>query len=763
MRCPNDWTIRECLLLCGGTTCLQIVLLLLSHFGIEVYVLRQITGFVLITFIPGILLLRILRIHNINVAESIAYSVGLSLALAMFSGAAINFLLPLINIDQPLNLWPITITLTIEIAALLFFTCLRDKNYAGAPSVNFKLLPNLNSILFLLIILLLIILGVKISDITGSNLMLVISLLLIAGVVCLAAFKRLIKPEIYPLALFIIGLSMLYQTTLMSPYLVGSDIYTEYQYYRYTVGNGIWDFSTSNPVNSCLSIVVLGPVYSHMMGIDGIWLFKAVYPILFALVPLILYQLFRMQIGSRPSFLAVFFFIAVPTFSLELISLCRQQVAELFLALVFLLMVENTIHGGRKVFLLAVFSCSIAISHYSIGFITVAYLLLAIPLLAILRSKAFINIWGKVTSRTGGLPENVDQAIQNAIPLRLLVIPVVIFVAFLLVWYSQVASGINLHFITNVLNFEVNAISEEIGVNAAFQIGNRPDLIKTAMGLDFFDVTWQGKLFRIFQYLTQLLIILGCFRLLLSPRGLKFELSYISLCVTSVGLLMACILFAGFAGILNATRWYHIALMTLAPFCIIGAETAWTILSMIQSRILHQKTAPPICSLDAKYLLFLTPLVLIPYFIFTSGLVFEFSDRKDISSAETPYSIALSSYRIDITGILEYKDVNAAQWLLEKCDPSYPIYTDSHSNKIAALYKYESPIYSYPLDDGEIKPGYLYFTQKNNERKQLTFASQGKPGLREHVSIWDIPAVSGSMFSSNRIYENGGAEILFKQ
>ncbi|RPJ63383.1 MAG: DUF2206 domain-containing protein [Dehalococcoidia bacterium] len=763
MRWPNDWNLRNCLLLCGGITLVQIILTVLAGAGIEVPVLHQIVGFVFVTFVPGILMLRILKIHSINKIESIAYSVGLSLALVMFSGAAINFIFPLFKISQPISQWPIAITLAAETAILIAAAWARDKDFESPPITKLKLLPNINAVLFLVIILLLIIFGVQISNMTGSNLILILSLLAIIAVVCLAVFNRSITPGVYPLALFIIGLGLLYQTTLTSQYLVGSDIYTEYRFYSNALTNGLWDCTTPHPINSCISILILGPAYSLMMGIDGIWLFKAVYPLLFALVPLILFRIFRPQIGPKASFLAVFFFISMPTFSLEITSLCRQQVAELFLALTILLLVENKLPTVKKLFLLIIFSFSIAVSHYSLGFITIAYLVLAIPLLAIIRSKFFINMWGKISSRNGGLPDNIGQTLKNSMPLKFLAIPVVLYVAFLLSWYSLVGSGINLIFISSVLNFQVNAIGDAIGTTTTMQAVNSPGLIKTALGLDFFDVTWQGKLFRIFQYLTQLLIVLGCFRLLISPRKLHLNMTYIALCVTSVGLLMACILFPGFAGILNATRWYHITLITLSPFCVIGAETAWTLFLTARSRILHNKDAIETNGPDAKYLIYLTLLVLVPYFIFTSGLVFEYSEHKDISSAETPYSIALSSYRLDITGLLVHKDANAASWLLEKYDPAYPIYTDSHSNKIASLYAYDSPIYAYPRNGEKMKPGYLFFTKRNNERKELTFASQGKPGLREYISIWSIPSLKECIFNCNRIYENNGAEILFKQ
>ncbi len=89
---PNDWEIKKCLSLSLAILLVGAGLLGLDALGFDIPVLRQIVGFVFLTFIPGILILRILRIHNINTVESLVYSVGLSLAFVMFSGhSAISF------------------------------------------------------------------------------------------------------------------------------------------------------------------------------------------------------------------------------------------------------------------------------------------------------------------------------------------------------------------------------------------------------------------------------------------------------------------------------------------------------------------------------------------------------------------------------------------------------------------------------------------------------------------------------------------------
>src|SRR5208337_1305537 len=86
--------------------------------------------------------------------------------------------------------------------------------------------------------------------------------------------------------------------------------------------------------NSVLSTAIFAPILSKIGNLDIAWLFKVVYPVLYSLVPVALYQLFRKQTSDIVAFLSSFYFVTVLTFSMEMLSLPRQEIAELFLVLV---------------------------------------------------------------------------------------------------------------------------------------------------------------------------------------------------------------------------------------------------------------------------------------------------------------------------------------------------------------------------------------------------------------------------------------------
>jgi uncharacterized membrane protein len=83
LACPNNWEIKKCLRLSLGILLAALGLIGLAALGFDIPILRQIVGFIFLTFVPGLLILRILKIRNVGVIESLLYSVGLSAAVVM--------------------------------------------------------------------------------------------------------------------------------------------------------------------------------------------------------------------------------------------------------------------------------------------------------------------------------------------------------------------------------------------------------------------------------------------------------------------------------------------------------------------------------------------------------------------------------------------------------------------------------------------------------------------------------------------------------
>ena len=104
--------------------------------GIEVPFIRQVVGFVYLTFIPGIVILRLLRIHGQSTIVTLLYAVGLSIAFLMFLGLLINFALPLVGISEPLSCLPLVITTSVIVLALCALSYWRDRDFSAPAPVE---------------------------------------------------------------------------------------------------------------------------------------------------------------------------------------------------------------------------------------------------------------------------------------------------------------------------------------------------------------------------------------------------------------------------------------------------------------------------------------------------------------------------------------------------------------------------------------------------------------------------------------------------
>ena len=82
----NDWKFSQFIKLTLAIQFLLLIFVGLNLKGINIPVIAQLIGFIYLTFIPGYLILRVLKIHEIGNVKSLLYSVGLSIASVMFIG-----------------------------------------------------------------------------------------------------------------------------------------------------------------------------------------------------------------------------------------------------------------------------------------------------------------------------------------------------------------------------------------------------------------------------------------------------------------------------------------------------------------------------------------------------------------------------------------------------------------------------------------------------------------------------------------------------
>lgn len=755
----NNLEIKKCLLVVGAIVLGLLGLIGLAALGFDVPVLRQVLGFLFLTLVPGSLILRILKIHDINAAEGLVYSAGVSLALVMFGGLLINIVFPGLGITKPISLLPLMAGFTGLILILAIIAFLRDKDFR--PQVKSSWRPTLSPpYLFLILLPLMAVLGALLVNYHQNNILLLVFIVALATIVGFAGFGHFIPEAAYPLATVMISISLLYMLTLFSSAISGYDIQVEYSLQNLVLQSGYWNSATPGNVNTALSIVMLSPIYSLVLDMPAIYVFKAVYPLFFCLVPLALFLAYREQVGAKRAFFSAFFLISVLSFAG---SETRQEVAEFFLALFVLLMVTPRLSRFQKSALAIICIMALPVSHYGLAYILLGFFILCWAIINLLKTKAVTSWWEKLTNRFASPSPQGD----SANPAGHLASPILsgtlvsLYLVFALAYYMYTASGTMFTAIVTIPQHIIQNISEFFNPLA------RESLVTAAIGGDIANVSITGKAFRVVQYAAQFLIIVGFIRLTLKSTRTKFTIEYTVLTAVSALMLFACIAIPYFSGYLETERFYRIALLFLAPLCVMGGEAIWQGLSTLtKRRSLPVKFRQGLIlalnhgNVNQAYLGALTLAVLIPYFLFNTGFIFEVTKSELYDVVDTPSSVALSSYRVDMKAS-NHREHAANEWLSHVVDNRSPIYADIYA-VLAINIILPGRVGVLPLDAGQMPENtYIYLKTWNLNRNEAVFQmSRGERIWFEHISFDAQPKLRRLIGSKDLIYDNGGTKIF---
>ncbi|HEY0196101.1 MAG TPA: DUF1616 domain-containing protein, partial [Methanobacterium sp.] len=358
-----------------------IFLLILTDLSIilNVPILREALSFIFFTIVPGFLVFLILNLKKINPVKKIVLSVGLSISFLMIIGLALNSLYPLLN--QPLSFAPVFITLNLFVILLATaaYWCNRkalDDNFGFKLDLNGKLKAPL---IFLFLFPLLAILGTYLMNTAQNNILLLAMLILIPPYLVAVVYLRdRIHSNTYPLALWLIGLSLLLMHGLTSNHLLGIDVHLEYYSFQLTQLGYHWDLNTYyNPYNACMSITILPMIYHVLSGMGGEYIFKLFMAIIGSILPLIVYLVAKKYIAAKYAFLAALLFI-FQLFFINLLGAVRQEIAIIFFFLTIMVVFDTKIDKWLRKALIVLFIFSTLISHYSTAY--VAFLLI-LPIL----------------------------------------------------------------------------------------------------------------------------------------------------------------------------------------------------------------------------------------------------------------------------------------------------------------------------------------------------------------------------------------------
>lgn len=677
---------------------------------LDVPVARQVIGFLYFTFIPGIVIIKLLKLDEIEWVETLLFSVGLSVAFLMLAGLLINELGPIFGISKPLSTLPLLVTLNSLVLACAFLAYYRDESVKLWSSKPLKLSPLM---LLFMVLPILSVVGTTCVNVFGNNLLLLfmmiaISLLFTIGVLS----KKTLPSKLYPFAVLMIAIALLYHSSFISNYFVtlGSDITGEYFTFKATQSSAHW--SSVNPylsavgwpgygrLNAMLSVTILPTVYSSLLNIDSIWMFKMLFPLIFSLVPLGLYQIWQMYVDKKYALFSAFLFMAEATFYTEMLRLNRQMVAEVFFVLLLLVIVNRKMKSASKMICFIFFSFALVTSHYGLAEIFLFFISVALISLIILKRPS-----KKIT-----------------------ISMVILFFVVMFSWYIYTSRSAVFDSFLEFGDYVVHQL------NDFFNPASRGETVLKGLGLEAPPTIW-NMISRVFAYLTEALIVAGFLGLLTKRVRVPFDVEYFTLTILSVTFLAALILVPGLANTMNMTRFYHVLLFFLAPLCVLGAET---IVNFIGK-----------WSMEVKVSILLL-VVLVPYFLFQSGFVYEVTGSDS-------WSVPLSKHRMStlkLYGKLGYTDVYGVfgpQWLSNNVAIG--------NTQICSDYYTRNELRGYGL----VYPGYVELLSNVTRVTANGVVYLSALNVNEDIVIgeslsWNLSEIR-FLDDLNKIYTNGGNEV----
>lgn len=678
---------------------------------LDVPIARQILGFLYLTYIPGFIALRLLRFKKLDMTQVLLFSIGFSVAIVMFLGVLVNTLFPLLGVQNPLSNLPLMVTLNF----LTVGFCVVDYFYKKDFSLSFRIQKPSPWILFFLSLPFLSVTGTLIVNSGGSNLVSLLLPVMICALIlaCTSLGRKKFSSNFYIFMLFAIAISLFLQYSLITNYITGNDIYKEFYVFSRTNNASYWDSSSPSSeinigkTNAMLSVTILPTIYSQILNMDGNMVFKFLYPFILSWLVVVLFKLYHTQLSEKISFLSALFFTTNSVVFMLFSN--RQIIAEFFYVLLFYILLEKKLGQAKRRICYLFFGVALVVSHYSIAYI----LLLSISLIWL------FNL----------LLKRIEKDIKISQILYLLVSS--------FVWYIFVSGSASFNSLLDTSNYIYKNLYSDF-----FDVAARDSLVVSALGGGEVYSLWH-QIGRIFFYISELLIVVGFITLIVNrQKGRGLNQTFEKLISINLAIVLACIVLPNFSSALQITRFYQIAILPLAPLCIIGGKA--TIVLLIKKNG------------KAFYASLLLVLFLIPFFLFQSGFIYAIAGVKN-------WSIPLDINNCEFENpelysrIVYEQEVIAAQWLSQKTSTNSQ--TFKHFIYADALY-YDHVLTSYGMFIPENmrilnnitlpeEGSYIYLGRQNTLRGVV----------RGTTYDWDISDVSSFLVRMDKVYSNGESEI----
>jgi uncharacterized membrane protein len=516
----------------------------------------------LVIFIPGAAVLRIFRIHDIGFSKPLLYSLGLGLIILMATGGLLNILHYIGVSNSPFNIVNINLTYASLLIALLALTYRRDRSFECATKQKTIDVGTILTICFGTLLPILVVIGSMIAGYDGDRSIIFYALVAICASP-LIMFGR--STGNYGFVVFSLSLSLMLHQGLMTNYLMGNDVFSEYFTAYSSTTQGYWDVFLRFGANTAMSMTTLAPMLTNLTSIQTIEVLKIVYPILFSFTGLAVFKVVKTQLGPRPALAAALLYIGYQVFFGQMMQFTKQQIAEIFLLIFFLSLLDVQLTRGQRRSIVVVSLFGIVVSHYALGYIALGFVAGLVLFNSLWHALPKVNEMrkGEVRDYPKALSSLVrtwykDQRKNQIISVDL----AILFLAIFLLWYSITASGMMLQYGQNVDTivgvpesglylFQMDAIEFVL-----IDYGNALHNVEKYLVIFSFAICVIGVAFALLRFN------------LLNKEGLQKDFVILGILATLI--LIGCFTIPRLSYTLYFARFFHIVYIFLSGFFMLG-------------------------------------------------------------------------------------------------------------------------------------------------------------------------------------------------
>jgi uncharacterized membrane protein len=327
--------------------------------------------------VPGLLLLRALRVPGRVVSSFPVYVPCASVVVLLGSGLAADLIGPLLGVAAPLRAGSLLASLEISCLALLAASL----NAPPDVAIPWNLLSRSARFAWPLILPLVAAAGaLRLNNGHGNTVALITLTACIVMLSVAIVFYRRVDNTLLQIILYAAGLAILWGFSLRGDLVNGFDIAVEYHDMHQAVLAGIWHTGHQGDAYGAMLSVTVMPAELHALsGIPDLLVFTAVYPAIYALFPVAIFGIGRAVLSPAWAFVAAAFVMGQYAFA-EMAGFARQEIALVLFTASIAAVLDTRMRRRSQWALCVLLGLAMVLSHYTTTYVAITIIGLGLAL-----------------------------------------------------------------------------------------------------------------------------------------------------------------------------------------------------------------------------------------------------------------------------------------------------------------------------------------------------------------------------------------------